>query len=513
MKNVPVPSTEVFNSGNWNSTEELKDTTPFLWTIAMTLYNISYRPGTLKEQAVPNLDLQHLRLDTLARELCIPLPGIDTKLLKGLHDVIEVDLPVFQTDVKCETGRLTSMTMRGDPVVDFVGMKWIHIVAETSSSTIEYNLTFWLYHTWMNASADFHFMEDTYFKDRNEYVIFSGYMRPHTSELRSYDPQAIQHSDTNESSIITILVCYPSYNITTLSITMDSSQMLLSNPSSTHLPILREQPAYLSSQDFFEYFQSAKSSGPNWDSILDMDGVGMEEVYSDRVADSDLLCEEDLLTLLISGRVHHITSLLDSSVLENTFKNLFQSAAAQIAKTKLLISGSEMYEATIHTTQQRLHVRNVSIYCSLGIVAALTVITAILCVLTPQNTTSRDVDSIGGFTTILCRSVDLSTYLFGAGSAQLASIQDSMSLKWCKSHTRYVDGNACFGIDFYGENNRNEPLQRQKDSSDSVQWWRPFSISAKHKALVLFLVVAIIVALEILHRDSVNNSGLVKISN
>lgn len=429
---------------------------------------------------------------------------------------MEAYLPTFHTDLHCEVAE--NISVRPYNYTD----GWSPISFDTPSCHFN-NALLWYDDVHPGGSTESRFithekhicnstgndtLDDTMHLSDLRSMIYTGYIRSNTSKFRSYTAEKDEHVVTDTSKVITALQCELTSTLTPSSVMMNSAQMLLSLPSPMDMPILVNPPGLATMEDFFGSMTYFTENCYN--ELLDADIMNTGEIYLDR-GDNDKNYE--FIAMLAFEKVQRIASLLDPNALEATLRHFVQAMAAQVVKRHHFLPGIKELKAAIHTTEKRLRMRTLSVYGMLTTLAALIIITAVLCAVAPQKVASRDTDSIGGLSTILSRSVNFSAYFRGTGCVQLATIQDSMGTTQCRSHAAYINGYAHFGLHFHDEEYPEERLQDSNNSTESIKWWRPFSICAAYKAAVVLSTIAIIVALEILYRENSIHSGLANVSN
>ncbi|KAF2140426.1 uncharacterized protein K452DRAFT_55747 [Aplosporella prunicola CBS 121167] len=501
--NKPVTALDSFNQSNYNLTSD--DGLPLWDTVAMSIYNKSFPLGTSQKYAVPTLDFKN-------------------NMPKNNYTA-DIILPAFSADMACETAEVTRLSDCPDEETwedDFITMQ-IHFTTPSCNF-----VKLWQWEDGCpSKSHNFRFMSSDFLSCNNSVealrdgpeeelhaAFFTGRVAQGHEALHP-----LGELDTKHPTYLSVVVCKPSYTIAPATVSFDNEQSILSvqrtgdsSLPDQHLPdiapiniiqrILRMTTIQGTAHHDGEYVTT-------WDALLS-DVVNLQGVYSDKSEDDQF--DSLFLILMIFLKRKLAASLMDPKILKDGLTDLFNTLAAQMAKSQLMVPDSQRYNATVHLTEQRIRVRELSFFWMLGILVVLIPLTAGLSVVAPRGVVSRDPGSIGGLATILARSHNLAKYLSGMGSAQISVMKKAFENASCTSQISHTEMGKTFSVEVSRFKESDQP-QSEDAEGHRVKWWHPSSLTATHKFLVICLLVAIIVALELLLQQSLKHGGLMEVED
>jgi hypothetical protein len=218
--------------------------------------------------------------------------------------------------------------------------------------------------------------------------------------------------------------------------------------------------------------------------------------------------------------------------MESEVHKYYTTLAVQIAKQTLLQTSNAVTSGVVRGPQHRLVVRGLSFALIEAIsVALICIITSIIC-LSPFGACSRDPGSVGGLATILIRSRGFVNSLTRLGTASNLHLKEALSE--LSYHTVMDDaehsGSQTFCITQTTRSRHQAPIPRvtrhHKDEPTSpstlsenileefpIEWWQPVFARMTARVLVVIFPIAMIVALEVLYRNSSSSDGFVTVTS
>jgi hypothetical protein len=202
-------------------------------------------------------------------------------------------------------------------------------------------------------------------------------------------------------------------------------------------------------------------------------------------------------------------ALLDTDTLKSTAEKAFQGVAAQIAHKFLRKADSKKTTATALYEEQRLQIRDVSVWV-MGVGFVLLSLSALAIVVwRPRDVVARNPSSIANQAAMLAASPSIQRILDSTGSFSVPQLKSHLSATTAGSHLTHDNGRPSFFIETVSHEFVHDPPTK---SNRVGMWWRPMSTTFWFMAAAVILPIAAIVALEVLQRESDLHNGLANVS-
>jgi hypothetical protein len=194
-------------------------------------------------------------------------------------------------------------------------------------------------------------------------------------------------------------------------------------------------------------------------------------------------------------------------------QKIFKGVAAQVAKRYFLVPGSAVPDAeqklTAEYQQERLFARIRSLRAMESLLGVLFAICIYLAVRPQRHTTPQDPASIARLSSILSQSSSLSSTLASTGFTSSKGLESLLSGRYGLAFVRSTamnDGEPPrLVIETYGTN------LSQSDHTVG-KYWQPLSTLWYVRTALLIVPTSIIVALEVVYRQSKHSDGILDIS-
>lgn len=199
----------------------------------------------------------------------------------------------------------------------------------------------------------------------------------------------------------------------------------------------------------------------------------------------------------------NLTAFNNVTYLATSARHLFASLSAQVAKANYMTTSEMPLLGIVVAHQQRLYVREVSLRLLESIFAMLIAIALVTLLVRPSSSTPSDVSKIAGMAIVLSRSPRVATILQGLGSGNKAGIKKRLAGRTC--HTLIAnESSPAFRLTTTCDGDYAD----EAVSADSVDWWRPMSMSIWSRVGLAFLPLALIAILESVYQSSARHNGL-----
>lgn len=296
----------------------------------------------------------------------------------------------------------------------------------------------------------------------------------------------------------TQLVCKPSYSISKVAVTLNSTRDPYSTPYVDIEAIPNKRNRTLSN---VHPWQIAEVQFQLTNTI-----VFSDDTYGFGTLDPQLafgLYQRPNLT-------YH--DLLNPYNLGDVATRSYQLFAAQIARRALMEKTQTGLQGTAYVNEARLMVRELSVRLMEAILALLSLFTMSMLVLIPKRSVvPRDPGSIAGLALSLSQSRGVLEPLRDMGSARTRQLLSALSHSLYDS--KVIEGNDRPTFRVCRSRTAATVPDRAKDSTSLFKWYRPFAVTIYARLMLLTLVIAAITALEIVLRLSQRNNGLSNVSS
>lgn len=223
------------------------------------------------------------------------------------------------------------------------------------------------------------------------------------------------------------------------------------------------------------------------------------------MAQDGVLTPSDISTRLMT---------INPDALVNVTQNYFQSLLAQVARTTLLGPDDTTITGTTLAFMDRLVLRTVSVrIIEVHLILLLLSAVAMIFLIPKAGVVPRDPDSVGGLSILISESDDLKKSLMGMGPSPSKHIEDWISGNGYQTKNSLKSGQYNFSI----QRRLLEGYPEKQEGSiprlnaDTIEWWKPFGASKYAQALGISSAVSVVIALELILRDSGLHNGLINL--
>ena len=188
----------------------------------------------------------------------------------------------------------------------------------------------------------------------------------------------------------------------------------------------------------------------------------------------------------------------------------FPAIMAQIAHFNLLQPANDPVTGNNTSQEPRLTVQPISLGLMVAVLTVLLILSTTLFFLGPRAVCPRDPGSIGGLAAVLGPSKKLHESYRGTGTWDSQAIDTASDGKSYQPSVHRSETSQ-FTVDEVGPSTG--PLNSERVSMDITNWWRPMASRIPFQILVYLLPAGLIVALEVLLRQSQKSHGLVDVTS
>jgi hypothetical protein len=298
----------------------------------------------------------------------------------------------------------------------------------------------------------------------------------------------------------TALFCKPSFQLQQSIVTVDQNGALKSVNSSVPLPA----PEGLTT---FSLYNAVRKTVSQLDINLNAE---LERKYTTRIKVPDMF----MGLILRTADSDDIAIFWDSKMIAQGAQKVFRSVAAQVAKRYLLVptsttladkaSGSGEYK------QERLFMRQLTLRALELLLCVLSLLCLYLAFRRTRHTTPQDPASIARITVMISQSHDLKSLMSSHGSSSLNILQTSLIGRYGVAYVNNISAKDSTAPYLVIENHHGQFL---KQIFDVVRYWQPLSARWYSRIALLIVPLCIIVALEIVYRQSQSGNGLVDVAS
>lgn len=203
-------------------------------------------------------------------------------------------------------------------------------------------------------------------------------------------------------------------------------------------------------------------------------------------------------------------ALLNTTTMKDSVEKAFKGIAVQMAHSVLRKADNRTAPAQALYQEERLQIRMVSLWAmGVGFVL-LAVCGMIVLIWRPRDAVSRNPNSVATHAALFAASPGLQAALAGTGCCTDSSLQMHLGRKMARFYTI----NSKKHQEIFVETVRHDETSKDPTdySENQILWWRPMSTTLWFMVLAVVLPLSVIIALEVLQRESEAHNGLVNIS-
>lgn len=511
-----------FDGSGWNTTNF--SNVPALLAVALLKYNMTFPVGTSDEFAIPTVNaMEHLPgMSLTVRPLQSVQKHIQLKLRDHVDDhntVVQFPTEVFQADLDCEFGQIWvggwSCNSTSPRTCGF-GNHWTLRLQSDTCQTADFpapeNFVRTMFVNYLQKrlfgvtfSADCGLPSASQ-SSQERFIIAAGYL----------DWDRNKPGELQEQKMSSVLVCKRGYSVDQAVARVDRSGNILGVDTRKFQLKASDgrQLGSISNQHFTTRFQNILDSAQRDLETLSYEILGGPQNSDDINGSTYQVSFDSFFELYVALFRPEPDSFLSAETLYNNCRRLFSLVSVQIAKSDLMVKGTTPLNITYFQSEQRLHIRGLSLNWMIATLSTLIITTSLTVFFAPTQMVSRDPGSVGGLATILSRSPSLSKILATYGSATRLSIRRVLQDFKAKTSVEHTITGPEFRIEILRENTPKGPNTAQKiEYSGKVKWWRPLSISAPLKIGLILVLGSLVVALELLFQRSERNHGIVNVND
>lgn len=199
-----------------------------------------------------------------------------------------------------------------------------------------------------------------------------------------------------------------------------------------------------------------------------------------------------------------MSDMMDPQNLQRKSNKAFKMISAQLANG--MLTAGEIVDSTGDgiSTRQRLVIKALSLRIMQSLLLLMAVLSVGICFLLPRRAVCRDPGSVGAIALILSTNPQVLRLFRDSGVFGLKEIKELLS----GYKFRTVAAGKSFKIEATQEQSAVKELEQSLESRPKFSWWNPFAVTNLGKVLILLIPILLIVALELLFRESQNRLGL-----
>lgn len=282
-------------------------------------------------------------------------------------------------------------------------------------------------------------------------------------------------------------------------------------------------PSYTIQQGFVSTFTNGTLNGEIEfrDNMRQLEGITADDItlaayksvqqtnipsnFNENTVTSDMF----LNTMMALTTGFQIEMLMDISWLATKSKEAYQQYAAQIAGLYLLKqqTGSAQLDGHLARNEQRLVAKALPTRLMQAFSAVTLVLTLSMVFTMPRNVVPRSMESVAAIAAILARSPGLCQLLQNSGHLHLEQLKQLLAGHRYLSIVADNQEGRTFSVQVIAGANVTTPTV----SPNRIRWVRPLVLRRVIMILTLISVVAILVALEIVHRESEAHKGIANV--
>ncbi|KIW86029.1 hypothetical protein Z517_01423 [Fonsecaea pedrosoi CBS 271.37] len=300
---------------------------------------------------------------------------------------------------------------------------------------------------------------------------------------------------------ITNVFCVPSYSMARAQVT-NNTQLLNNNAAVT-----------VNLKDGDSNSTLSGFSAWNATNVLSQSSIAAQVLFGDTVNDDTISDSSAIFTLMaLTQGSQDIATLKNPETMiaaaQDTSNGLLSQYAHQVLRA---VDSPSLERGKVTRQEQRLRVNDVSVWTMASASGFLFLFCIALIFIAPRAVVPRDPSSIAAVATTLTRSTELNRLLRKQGApsganqkAVLAGFEFGTAIATTDSGTR------SFKI-VTSEGEPDEPVT--KPSMDIIKWWVPISATFPFLTLTLILPAGLIVALELIQRQSDDHNGFYTVAD
>ncbi|KAK5552908.1 hypothetical protein LTR46_008983 [Exophiala xenobiotica] len=204
-------------------------------------------------------------------------------------------------------------------------------------------------------------------------------------------------------------------------------------------------------------------------------------------------------------------TLLDPEVMMSTAEKVFNHVAVQIAHKNLVRNDTSSVTGTTVTTEQRLFIRQPSLWIMVVGFSVLTIMSVLILIMLPLNVVAYNPEEISSTALILADSAAFEDILSTGEPTDAEGLNQVLS-----AHTYGlissvdVNGHQNFAIHVSGNEFQ---ANQQATISEHQVWWCPLLLKRPVIMLILALPLALVAVLEVLQHLSSRTMGISTLTN
>lgn len=329
----------------------------------------------------------------------------------------------------------------------------------------------------------------------------------------AYDQQLVEGQNSIYNTSVTLVnisavICVSSYSLVDSQIQVQGDSVTIDTPAIVSSPGVSASPLQnFSNADLLSAFEGSLSTVNN----MFPDDVIALKVGTDTTSDFNA---NDMFYLMLEAiGSSNISSLLDPNQLASATQSIFKGLTVQYARQNLLVPASDSLIGRRSYSENRLHVRGLTVWLMGVSLILLTGLCMLVILLRPRDVVSKDPDSILAMCTLLASSKGLGQALRSTGHLARADLKRRFFTSSYQTRLGSTSDKATsFSLEprhsaRLGPDSSNVPSANQK-----FEYWRPLSIRRPIIVLTFALPLLLVATLEALQYVSNKNNGITSVN-
>lgn len=250
----------------------------------------------------------------------------------------------------------------------------------------------------------------------------------------------------------------------------------------------------------------------NATNVFAQSSISAEVLFEDTINDDTISGSSAIFTLMALTRgSQDINTLINPDVMTSAAQDTYQGIMSQYAHQVLRGTDPEdVEEGKVTREERRLRVNDVSVWTMASASGLLFLFCIALIFIAPRAVVPRDPSSIAAIATLLTRSTELNRLLRRQGAPTYQNQKSALAgFEFGTAIATTDSGNTSFKI----VTSEGEPDGPNTEPSVDIKWWLPITATIPVIILTVALPLGIIVALELIQRDSDNNNGFYTVAD
>ena len=302
----------------------------------------------------------------------------------------------------------------------------------------------------------------------------------------------------------TAIVCEIRYSIEAANIEIDVAQVNATQSVRVSAP-LTETEQILEPYDFYSF-------------AWDIDGTMLDAWEISVPAAEDVTATDDggiqiFSLMLLQSRSNNMSIFFNETIMSSLASNVYGNVGVQIASSVLRHQARKDLPVTVTFPEQRLRVNLVNVCIMTAAFGILVLLTGVVLAFRPIDVVPQRPHTAARQAAILSSSTDTSATLIRQGHNRDSILQAHLAdLKFQSLTSTGSEAPMLAVVPNRGLKRAIFQEHDDRNSNESLKWWRPFAVSRIFMFLTAAAPIISIVILEVLQRKSDANQGFVDVA-